>query len=162
MSLPTLIATACCVRRLDQTLFIDYRSSKHPLHAGKYSLPGGKYEKGESLEECAIRELKEETKIIASNAIPRGMVLFINEKRTINGNPVKANFQVYFCDFSEFDDSNAKSKEGPLVWVPNDKVRELPMHEGDYAVWKWLQEHERYFNAKVMHVGEKLEFAVLL
>jgi 8-oxo-dGTP diphosphatase len=37
---------------------------------GMYSLPGGKQQEGETLEECAIRELKEETKIALKKSKP--------------------------------------------------------------------------------------------
>lgn len=161
MTLPLSIATACCLRRGDETLFIDYTKYPHPLHAGKFSIPGGHVEPGESFEEATIREATEETGIIINNLNLRGKVLFLNERRIFNGKSAKSNFEVHFYDSYYFDDRLARATEGKLVWVPNERVSSLEMHEGDKVIWGWLQEHP-YFEGEIEHVGEKLARATLV
>ncbi|MDP3882397.1 MAG: NUDIX domain-containing protein [Nanoarchaeota archaeon] len=157
MSLPTIIATACFLRDKGKTLFVDYSVlHNHPIHDGKHAAPGGKVEASDnSLEEAASREVLEETNIRAYNLIYRGTVLFLNEKRTINGKPMKNNWEVYFYDCHNFDATDARPKEGNLVWVNDDNVLDLPLHEGDRVLWGWMQEYQE-FKGEVMHEGDKL------
>jgi 8-oxo-dGTP diphosphatase len=160
--LPLTKAAACFLRKEGKTLFIDYTNYPHPIHAGKYSIPGGRLEEGESLEECARREIAEETCIIADGLCYRGKVRFLNERRTINGKPMKNDFEVYFYDGFVFDDSNARATEGRLVWVEDNKVLDLPLHEGDRVIWQeWLSKYKE-FEGEIEHEGERLTSARLV
>ncbi|NDK09845.1 NUDIX domain-containing protein [Candidatus Gracilibacteria bacterium] len=71
----------------DGKILYGLRKSKHG--EGKYSPPGGHLEYGETIEECAVRELYEETGLIAQekNVIVYGTLNEIypnNEKHYIN------------------------------------------------------------------------------
>jgi len=154
MGLPLKVATACFLRRNEETLFIDYTNYPHPIHEGTYSPPGGKV-KNENLESGAIREVLEETNIKINSLVYRGRVLFLNERRTIKGKSMQANWEVYFYDVFDFDDSQARAKEGALAWVKNESVPSLPLHEGDRIIWSWLKEY-REFEAEIEHEGERL------
>ncbi len=154
--MPVKIATACFLRQQGKTLFIDYTLSQdHPIHAGKYAPPGGKLKEGESNENGSRREVLEETGIIARNLISRGTVKFLNEKRTIKGKSMNHNWMVYFFDCNDFDASNARATEGRLAWVENEKVPDLPLHEGDKIIWEWLNKYSE-FEGEIEHEGEKL------
>ena len=165
MPLPLQIATMCFLHKSERTLFLDYTITKdHLIHAGKFSPPGGKLEDiDKTIEEGVRREVLEETNIKTRDLIYRGKVTFLNEKRNINGDPMKKNWEVYIYDCYEFDDSQAKALEsGKLSWVENSKVLKLPLHEGDYVIWeKWLAKYKE-FNGEIEHIGEKLERYTLL
>lgn len=54
-------------------LLLIKRSDKSEAYPNCWALPGGFLDKGESLEQCAVRELKEETGIVAENLMPMGV-----------------------------------------------------------------------------------------
>ena len=152
------IATACFCRKNNKTLLIDYTNSNHPIHAGKFSPPGGKLEletKDENIESGTKRELFEETNILDNSLVYRGVITFLNEKRTINGFPMKHNWEVHFFDCFNFDESKAKCEEGKISWIENDEVMNLPLHEGDKIMWEWLNKYKE-IEAEIIHTGEKL------
>jgi len=162
MSLPLKVATACFIGRDGKTLFIDYTNYPHPIHQGKYSIPGGRLEEGELQEDCVRREIREETGIFLKELTYRGRVKFLNEKRTINGNPMKNDFEVHFYECRDFDDANARATEGRLAWIEDNKVLDLPLHEGDRIIWRdWLSRYE-VFGGVIEHEGEKLTSAKLI
>ncbi len=161
MTLPFEVATACYLRRDGKTLLIDYTNYPHPIHAGRYSPPGGRLEEGELIDNCVKREIAEEQGILLRNVVWRGMVRFLNEERTINGKPMKHNFDVHIYDCFDFDDARMASKEGVPVWVDNDKVLDLPLHEGDRIIWRdWLSRYKT-FGGVIEHEGDKLTSARL-
>ena len=53
-----VIVCSALVRQGDSVLFVQETKQ---IARGKYGLPGGKLETGETLEECVVREVKEET-----------------------------------------------------------------------------------------------------
>lgn len=156
MSLPVKIATACFLKKTAKTLFIDYTLTNHIIHAGKFAPPGGKLYNGEPMDIGAAREVYEETNIIARSLVYRGKITFLNEKRTINERPMENNWEVHFYDCYDFDDSQAKAREGSLAWVRNADVLALPLHEGDRVLWKeWLTNYKE-FEGIIIHEGEQL------
>lgn len=161
MSLPIKYATCCCLRRRDETLFMDYREYPHPLHAGLFSLPGGKLRENETPEQGVAREVLEETGIMVHSLIFRGAILFLNERRTFGGKPAKDNWKVHIFDSYDFDDSQVRASEGRLAWVQNEKAPSLKMHEGDKVIWNWMKQYSR-FDAEIVHEGEKLVKANLI
>ena len=160
MSLPVKVATACFLRRNGKTLFIDYTNYPHPVHAGKFAPPGGRLDEGETLDNCAIREVAEEQGIVLNNVIYRGKVYFVNGRRTINGKPMNYDFEVHAYDCFDFDDTNARAKEGIPVWVEDNKVLDLPLHEGDRTIWSWLGRY-KIFEGEIVHEGERLTGIIL-
>ena len=65
---PIITTMVYCVRN-DEVLLV--RRSKDPFK-GHWTAPGGKREPGESLRECAARELLEETGLVAETCIRLG------------------------------------------------------------------------------------------
>ena len=55
------LATLCYVRKSNQTLMIHRVKRSEDMHKGKWNGLGGKFEPGETPEECAIREILEES-----------------------------------------------------------------------------------------------------
>lgn len=108
-------------RRLE--LFDDYdnyvllvkRSEKSPAFPGCWALPGGFLEEGESLEECALRELKEETGVVAKHLRLIGM--YSDPNRDPRGRVISAAY------FSAID----STKEMPLSAIGGDDAADCAM-----------------------------------
>ncbi len=62
-----LTAKAVIVNKNNDVLLLK-RASKERMHAGKYDLPGGTMEQGETVEQALIREVREETGLEIANA----------------------------------------------------------------------------------------------
>lgn len=154
MSLPILEATACFLRKENKTLFIDYKNYPHPLHRDKVAPSGGKIEPGETPEQAVIREIKEEMGIIVHSLSYKGEVLFRNEGRMFGDKPAKNNYLVYFYETSDFDDSQARAKEGELVWLTDSEFQSRPAHKTDLDLFPLFRKYKT-LKAEVLS-GEKV------
>ena len=69
-------ATLCYLRRDRYTLML-YRNKKpDDIHQGKWNGLGGKFEAGETPEECACREVREESGLIPDELVLKGVLTF--------------------------------------------------------------------------------------
>lgn len=71
-SVRPVASVSAAVVRDSQILMVRRRN---PPNAGRWTLPGGKVEPGESLQEAVVRELREETGVIG---VPRNVVTAID------------------------------------------------------------------------------------
>jgi len=53
------LATLCYIRHNGKTLMLHRIKKENDMHQGKWNGLGGKFEEGETPEECAIREIEE-------------------------------------------------------------------------------------------------------
>jgi 8-oxo-dGTP diphosphatase len=63
------LATLAYLRRDGKTLMVHRNKKVNDLHQGRWNGLGGKFESGETPEECVIREIREESGLIARNPI---------------------------------------------------------------------------------------------
>lgn len=70
---PVDVATLCFIRKEGKLLLI---LKKRGLGKGKYNAPGGRVEKGETLEQAAIRETQEEVGLTPIGLAPAGRLDF--------------------------------------------------------------------------------------
>ena len=71
-----LLATLCYVKRNESTLMV-YRNRKvNDIHEGKWNGLGGKFEAGETPEECVLREIFEESGLSIQNPKLYGLLMF--------------------------------------------------------------------------------------
>lgn len=150
-----VLATLCYVDSGDSYLLL-YRNKKaNDIHEGKWVGTGGKFEPGETPEECVMREVKEETGLMIQNPELRGTIMF----PLFDGQRDWFVF-VYVAKHSKTDISS--SDEGKLEWIPYDQILQLPTWEGDYIFLKWLLERKPYFSAKFIYENHKLiEYKVM-
>lgn len=99
---------------------------------GKYDLPGGGVDLGERLEDGVLREIKEETGLIADN--PRSIAVASNFFRTLHSRRSYHSILVYFvCDLigGELSTDGFVGSEieyGELAeWVPIDKLDDIDL-----------------------------------
>ena len=101
------------------------------VNEGKWIGIGGKFEYGESPEECMIREAKEETGLAVTSMKFRGILTFICDKQDPE----------YICLYTidGFSGQLKECDEGELLWVPKDEIFGLNLWEGDRIFFDLLQ-----------------------
>ncbi len=70
------LATLCYVQRPGQTLMLHRVKRENDYHQGKWNGLGGKFEPGESPEECVVREVYEESGLVCRDPVLRGQITF--------------------------------------------------------------------------------------
>ncbi len=72
----TVLTTICYIEKDGKTLMLYRNKKKNDVHEGKYVGIGGKFEFGETPEECIIREIKEETGLTVNSLRYHGLISF--------------------------------------------------------------------------------------
>ena len=136
------LATLCYMtdKKNKSTLMLHRIKKENDYHEGKWNGLGGKFNDGESPEECAIREIKEESGLIVKNLILKGFITFPNFDGVDD-------WHVFIFIIDDFEGKMIDSSEGKLEWIPNDKLEDLNLWEGDKIFLKWVFE-KRFFSAK--------------
>lgn len=141
--------TLCYIENNGAYLMLHRVKKKNDVNRDKWVGVGGKFEIAESPYECARREILEETGLVANKLLYRGIVTFVSN---IYGTEY---MHLFTCDdFSGIlkDDCD----EGELLWVPKDKVQELPIWEGDKIFFNLLDTEQRFFSLKLVYEGDEL------
>jgi len=118
------------------------------VHEGMWNGLGGRFEKGETPEECVLREVEEESGLILQDPRLRGVMTF----------PDFAHGQdemVFLFTAGEFEGVMHGCDEGELVWVEDAKLFDLDLWPGDRIFMKWLDE-PRFFSARFTYRGKEL------
>ena len=143
-----LLATLCYIKHDDHTLMV-YRNKKpNDIHQGKWNGLGGKFEPGESPEECVMREVLEESGLQIHNPKMHGLLMFQNFKGD--------DWYVFVFTASEFAGELIDSPEGRLEWIPNEKLTSLNLWPSDQIFFPWLERGE-FFSAKFIYQGDEMQ-----
>ena len=136
------LATLCYVtnKKTDSTLMIHRVKKENDYHEGKWNGLGGKFEQGESPEECAIREIEEECGLKVKSVTMRGFITF----PMFDG---KEDWYVFLFTADKFVGKLIDSPEGNIAWIKNDVLTELNLWDGDKIFIPWLFE-DKFFSAK--------------
>jgi len=143
------LATLCYVKDLqnNQTLMLYRNKKENDYHKGKWNGLGGKLEPGETPEECAIRELKEESGFTVKNPNLRGLITFPNFDGVDD-------WYVFIFTITDYTGKLIDSPEGRLEWIPNDKLTSLNLWDGDKIFLEWLNQ-DKFFSAKFNYENGK-------
>jgi len=114
---------------------------------------GGKFEPGESPEDCALREVREETGLTMHSWAYRGIVTFVSDEWGTEY------MHLFWSD--DFSGSLRDCDEGELEWVDKRRIFELPIWEGDKIFLRLLDTDEPFFSLKLCYSGDRLTAAVL-
>ncbi len=145
---PMKLATLCYIRKDGKTLMIHRVKKQNDIHQGKWNGLGGKFEPGETPEECVAREVYEEAGIRAKRLQLKGFLTF----------PQFANNEdwyafVFVCE--EFEGNLTDSGEGNLAWIENNQLLNLPLWEGD-RLFLPLLDQPGFFTGKFVYQNGKL------
>lgn len=143
------LATLCYVidKNSNSTLMIHRVKKQNDYHEGKWNGLGGKFELGESPEECAIREIEEESGLKVKSVIMKGFITF----PMFDG---KEDWYVFLFTANEFSGNLIDSNEGNLAWIKNEKLTELNLWDGDKIFIPWLFQ-DGFFSAKFKYKDGK-------
>jgi len=118
------------------------------VHHGKWNGLGGKFERGETPEQCVIREVREESGFEISKPRLCGFLTFPDFKD-------EEDWYVYVFTADQFEGTLIESDEGELSWIENGNILDLPLWEGDHYFLKWIEER-KFFSAKFVYRDKKL------
>ena len=148
------LATLCYVRHAGHTLMLHRVKKANDMHAGKWNGLGGKLEPGESPEECAVREVYEESGLWMLDPTLRGIITFPQ----FSGGD---DWYTYIFTADRFQGALIDSNEGVLAWVEDEQLTALNLWPGDRVFMRWLDE-DRFFSAKFVYAaGELTNYHVL-
>ena len=114
---------------------------------------GGKFEPGESPEDCARREVWEETGLTMKSWAYRGLVTFVSDEWGTE--------YMHLFHSTDFSGTLRDCDEGVLEWVDKQALLSLPIWEGDKIFLRLLDEKRPFFSLKLRYEGERLVEAVL-
>lgn len=120
---------------------------ENDFHEGKWNGLGGKLERGESPEDCVIREVKEESGIEINQPHMHGFITF----PLFDGID---DWYVFIFTAEKYKGSIIDSPEGKLEWIPDNELLKLNLWEGDAIFMKWLFQ-DKFFSAKFIYKDKK-------
>lgn len=136
------LATLCYLmdKQNNSTLMIYRNKKENDYHQGKWNGLGGKFNPGESPEECAIREIEEESGLKVKSVKMKGFITF----PLFDG---KDDWYVFLFTSNDFEGKLIDSPEGHLEWIKYNKLTEINLWEGDKIFIPWLF-GDKFFSAK--------------
>ncbi len=145
--------TLCYIEQNDAYLMLHRVKKKNDVNQDKWIGVGGKFEDGESPEECVCREALEETGLTLHRPEYRGLVTFVSDKWETE--------YMHLFLARDFSGSLVECDEGTLEWVPKSRLEELNLWEGDYIFLNLLEDQVPFFSLKLVYQGDTLTQAVL-
>ena len=146
-------STLCYLYRGDEVLMMHRTRKKNDMNHDKWIAIGGRFEDKESPEDCALREVREETGLTMVSPRYRGVVTFLNDQYPAE--------RMHLFTADTFTGEMTDCDEGELVWLPKAELDALPQWEGDRIFHRLLNEDVPFFELELVYSGEKLLSAVL-
>ena len=142
------LGTLCYLEQDGKYLMLHRNKKPGDIHKGKWVGLGGKFEPGESPEECVMREVFEESGLQVKAPRLRGILTFPGFGQD--------DWYVFLFTATEFSGKVTTCAEGELAWVDKGALPALPMHEADYLFLEWLDVYPGLFSAKFVYDGDVL------
>lgn len=142
------LATLCYVRRDGKTLMLLRNKKINDMHAGKWNGLGGKFEAGETPEDCAIREIYEESGLRVVAPQLHGILTFPD----FNGSD---DWYTFVFVARNFTGTLIDSPEGELHWIDDADLLNLALWPGDRIFLPWL-ERDPFFSGRFVYQDEAL------
>lgn len=142
------LTTLCYIEKNESYLMLHRVKKVNDENHDKWIGVGGKFEYGESPEECLLREVKEETGLILKKYQFRGLVTFVSNEWGTE--------YMHLFTATEYEGEMKECEEGELVWVPKSEIENLKLWEGDKVFFRLLDETRDFFSLKLRYEGENL------
>ena len=145
--------TLCYLERGDEYLMLHRIKKKNDENHDKWIGVGGKFEAGESPEDCMHREIFEETGLTVTDYRYRGIVTFVSD--------IYETEYMHLFTVTDWMGEARECDEGELAWIKKQKLFDLTLWQGDRIFLKLLQEDVPFFSLKLTYRGDELIEAVL-
>ncbi len=139
-------STLCYIER-DGCYLMLYRNKKaaDPCE-GKWVGVGGKFEPGESPDECLLREVFEETGLRLTKYEARGVITFLSDRWPEEN--------MYLYTATEWEGELTNCSEGELAWIPKNAALALNLWEGDVHFIRRMIAGEKSIRIIVYEMGK--------
>ena len=145
--------TLCYIIKDDSCLMLHRTKKKNDQSHDKWLGIGGKFEDRESPEDCALREIKEETGLIVTGYKYRGIVTFVSDEWETE--------YMHLFTVTEFEGDIIECDERDLEWIKKEDMLKLPMWEGDRIFLGLIASDAPFFSLKLEYIQDRLMSAVL-
>lgn len=142
------LTTLCYIEKDDSYLMLHRVKKENDENHDKWIGVGGKFEAGETPEECLLREVKEETGLTLTKYHFRGIVTFVSDEWGTE--------YMHLFTADEYTGIMKECEEGELVWIAKSEIENLKIWEGDRVFLRLLQENSGFFSLKLRYEGENL------
>ena len=150
----TMKNTSLCYIERDGKYLMLHRTKKvNDENHDKWIGVGGKFEEGESPEECMLREVQEETGLTLTAWRYRGIVTFVSNEWSGE--------YMHLFTADGYSGQLKNCEEGELEWVEKRRLLSLPIWEGDKIFLRLLDSEQPFFSLKLRYEGERLVAAAL-
>lgn len=146
--------TLCYIENPQGEYLMLHRVKKeNDLNHDKWIGIGGKFEDGESPEECVLREAWEETGLTLTDYRYRGLVTFVSDEWGTE--------YMHLFTATGYEGQLRDCDEGVLEWIHKDALAALPQWEGDKIFLRLIHGDCPFFSLKLRYEGEHLAYAAL-
>ena len=143
-----ILSTLCYIEKDGCWLMLHRTKKKNDINHDKWLGIGGKFEEGESPEECLLREVREETGLTLTDYRFRGLVTFVSDEAPTE--------YMHLFTAAGFTGTLRECDEGTLEWVPIGEVDLLPLWQGDRLFLSLLRQEGPFFSLKLEYRGDRL------
>ena len=126
---------------------------KNDLNHDKWIGVGGGLEISETIDECLLREVREETGLTLTRYRKRGIVDFVSD--------IAEDEQMHLYTADAWTGDLIACDEGDLAWIDKRKVPQLELWEGDRIFLRLLREDVPEFYLRLEYSDDKLMRAML-
>lgn len=138
----------CYLEKDGKYLMLHRIKKKNDVNLHKWIGLGGKFLEGESPEECAKREIFEESGLTVKRLKYHGIVTF-------DCPPYPTDYMHLFTA-TEFEGELKDCDEGSLEWVSKKELKNIPIWEGDYIFFDLIDNNAPFFSLKLSYRGDEL------
>ncbi len=148
------MTTLCYLEQDGKYLMLHRTKKENDENRDKWIGVGGKFEDGESPEDCMVREVLEETGLTVKAFRYRGIVTFVSDLYPTE--------YMHLFTVTDWAGCEKDCDEGELAWIEKERLLTLPMWEGDRIFLELIADSDTpFFSLKLTYRGEQLTEAVL-
>ena len=146
--------TLCYIEQDGAYLMLHRVKKENDLNHDKWIGIGGKFEEGESPEDCLLRETREETGLVLDDWRYCGIVTFVSDEWGTE-------YMHLFHSGCFHGILRQDCEEGTLEWLHKTELRKKELWTGDHIFLDLMERQEPFFSLKLCYRGDTLTCAAL-